>query len=60
MPLTLHPLSVLILVQVRVRPLLAREKLEQATSCVTSLSDRQIILGSDRAFTFDRACAARP
>ena len=46
--------------QVRVRPLLAREKLEQATSCVTSLSDRQIILGSDRAFTFDRACAAPP
>ncbi len=41
--------------QVRVRPLLAREKLEQATSCVTSLSDKQIILGSDRAFTFDRA-----
>jgi hypothetical protein len=42
--------------QVRVRPLLAREKLEQASSCVTSLSDKQIILGSDRAFTFDRAC----
>jgi hypothetical protein len=42
-------------VAVRVRPLLARERLEQATSCVTSLSDKQIILGSDRAFTFDRA-----
>jgi hypothetical protein len=56
----LQPLSGLIIAQVRVRPLLAREKLEQATSCVTSLSDKQIILGSDRAFTFDRACAARP
>jgi hypothetical protein len=38
-----------------VRPLLAREKLEQASSCISSLSDTQIVLGSDRAFTFDRA-----
>jgi hypothetical protein len=38
-----------------VRPLLAREKLEQASSCISSLSDKQIVLGSDRAFTFDRA-----
>ena len=60
LPLTLQQHFRLILSQVRVRPLLPREKLEQATSCVTSLSDKQIILGSDRAFTFDRACAARP
>ncbi|XP_064634767.1 kinesin-like protein KIF27 isoform X2 [Lineus longissimus] len=41
-------------VAVRVRPLLQREKLSSETSCVKIIpANNQIILGKDRAFTFD-------
>ena len=35
---------------VRVRPLVAREKLDQCGTCVRVLGPRQLLLGTDRAF----------
>lgn len=40
---------------VRCRPLLSKEKVEHAQNCLRFPSDRQIVLGKDRAFTFDFA-----
>ena len=41
-------------VAVRVRPMVAKEKLEQQSACLTvHAAHRQLIVGKDRAFTFD-------
>ena len=41
-------------VAVRVRPMVAKEKLEKQASCLRVLeADQQIIIGKDRAFSFD-------
>eukprot|EP01059_Diplonema_ambulator_P015028 TRINITY_DN26115_c0_g1_i1.p1 TRINITY_DN26115_c0_g1~~TRINITY_DN26115_c0_g1_i1.p1 ORF type:complete len:1197 (+),score=518.41 TRINITY_DN26115_c0_g1_i1:30-3593(+) len=40
-------------VAVRVRPQLEKEDAEQARSCTKIIDRRQILLGKDRAFTFD-------
>lgn len=41
-------------VVVRVRPLLAKEKLQESSSCVAIRRDMQVVLGGSRSFTFDR------
>ena len=41
-------------VAVRVRPFVAKEKLEQQAACLRVLrAERQVVIGKDRAFTFD-------
>ena len=40
-------------VAVRVRPLLGKEKLERCTTCVDVMSDRELLMGGDKQFTFD-------
>ncbi|XP_014665710.1 PREDICTED: kinesin-like protein KIF27 [Priapulus caudatus] len=41
-------------VVVRVRPLIAREKLHELSSCVRPiLGSKQLVIGKDRSFTFD-------
>ena len=44
-------------VAVRIRPFLARERADRSTSCVTVLSESEIIMGAEgaqRQFTFDQ------
>ncbi|KAJ9439224.1 Kinesin-like protein KIN-4A, partial [Diplonema papillatum] len=40
-------------VAVRIRPLLEKEVAEQARVCSRVINDHQVVLGKDRAFTFD-------
>ena len=40
-------------VAVRIRPLSGKEKLERCTPCVDILSDRELMMGGDKQFTFD-------
>ena len=39
----------------RSRPLVASETAQECASCLRFVDDRQVVLGKDRAFTFDKS-----
>ena len=45
-------------VAARVRPLLPSERVRQCKECITATSDRELVVGTDRRFTFDHAVPA--